>query len=279
MQPHTSYLVCGTPRSGSSLLCEALTNSTIAGKPKEYYLPRNEAMEQEQWGTPTYAAYLAETITRGTTANGVFGAKMMWGYFDLFIKKVRELPANKETASIPHLLETVFPNLHYIWIKRRDKVRQAVSHAKARQTDIWKITPELVPQPANMATFSFEQIDFMVHELEAQDKAWQKYFTSNSIKPFVVLYEDFVLNYEETAIQILKYLKLPGAKDIQFAPRLMKKQADEESEQWVQRYYQFRTQRKQYWMISFSNRQLQMFLQTTKLGRLISSQRMDKEIR
>ncbi len=37
MQPNTSYLVCATPRSGSTLLCEALTNTGIAGQPKEYF--------------------------------------------------------------------------------------------------------------------------------------------------------------------------------------------------------------------------------------------------
>jgi hypothetical protein len=31
MQPHTSYLVCGTPRCGSTLLCEALMNTGMAG--------------------------------------------------------------------------------------------------------------------------------------------------------------------------------------------------------------------------------------------------------
>src|SRR5690349_15120719 len=29
MQPHISYLVCGTPRSGSSLLCEALVTTGV----------------------------------------------------------------------------------------------------------------------------------------------------------------------------------------------------------------------------------------------------------
>ncbi|MGI9058103.1 MAG: Stf0 family sulfotransferase [Ktedonobacteraceae bacterium] len=35
--PTCSYLVCATPRSGSTLLCEALANTGIAGNPKEYF--------------------------------------------------------------------------------------------------------------------------------------------------------------------------------------------------------------------------------------------------
>ncbi|HKF37998.1 MAG TPA: Stf0 family sulfotransferase, partial [Ktedonobacteraceae bacterium] len=32
-----SYLTCATPRSGSTLLCEALSNTGLAGYPKEYF--------------------------------------------------------------------------------------------------------------------------------------------------------------------------------------------------------------------------------------------------
>ena len=37
MQILTSYLICATQRSGSYLLCEALKNTGIAGKPEEYF--------------------------------------------------------------------------------------------------------------------------------------------------------------------------------------------------------------------------------------------------
>lgn len=273
MQPHTSYLVCGTPRSGSSLLCEALISTGIAGEPEEYFLRRNEVVWSKRWSTPTYTEYLACTIKQCTTVNGVFGVKIMWGDFERFISKVRQLPNYNDTTRSNHaLMQNIFPNLHYIWIKRSNKVRQAVSHAKARQTNLWKITSETLSRSGNAPAFSFEQIDLAVHEFEIHELEWQKYFTTHGIKPFIVIYEDLVANYEEIAIEILTYLGLPEIKNIQFAPRTMKKQADEESEQWVQRYYQLRTQRKRFRMISYANRQLQMFLQTTKLGRLILRQ-------
>src|SRR6201991_2549603 len=36
-QPNRSYLVCATPRSGSTLLCEALKSTGVAGRPEEYF--------------------------------------------------------------------------------------------------------------------------------------------------------------------------------------------------------------------------------------------------
>ena len=37
MRPTTSYLVCATPRSGSTLLCHLLDQTGIAGHPQEYF--------------------------------------------------------------------------------------------------------------------------------------------------------------------------------------------------------------------------------------------------
>jgi len=35
--PERSYLVCATPRSGSTLVCKALRETGVAGKPEEYF--------------------------------------------------------------------------------------------------------------------------------------------------------------------------------------------------------------------------------------------------
>ena len=35
--PTVSYLICSTPRTGSSLLCDALTATGVAGRPEEYF--------------------------------------------------------------------------------------------------------------------------------------------------------------------------------------------------------------------------------------------------
>ena len=37
MSPTISYLVCATPRSGSTLLCHLLDETGLAGHPEEYF--------------------------------------------------------------------------------------------------------------------------------------------------------------------------------------------------------------------------------------------------
>ena len=36
-QPDRSFLVCATPRSGSTLVCHALEETGVAGRPEEYF--------------------------------------------------------------------------------------------------------------------------------------------------------------------------------------------------------------------------------------------------
>ena len=270
MAPYTSYLICATPRSGSTLLCEALDNSGLAGHPKEYFealketgLPRRpgeyfEGLEHrtilellgdysrldDEYGEPRfwdgrgYARYLARVRKEGMTPNGVFGAKIMWGYFSDFIANVRQIPAYHEMA-VPDILTALFPNLHYIWVTRRDKVRQAISLWKAIQTQTWKHDGHAsrIERPAHAElVFHFEAIDHLVQRLKAHEEAWQDYFADCGAQPFTVVYEELAGEYETTALNILRYLHIPIPRNLVFGERRMKQQANALSEEWIRRY-------------------------------------------
>lgn len=273
MHLNRSYLVCATPRSGSTLLCEALTNTGIAGNPKEYFealratgLPRQpqeyftmlnnpevslllgDYSRLQQTASvavlqkdPSYGDYLTTVFEEGTTPNGVFGAKVMWGYFGDFIHNVREISENV-TEPVPALLAHTFPHLRYIWVTRRDKVRQAVSLWKAIQTWTWREDdPPSAnghePAHQNELCFHFEAIDHLIQQIVADELAWQHYFADAGISPFRVVYEDFAPTYQETARQILEYLDIPIHGHLTFAERRMKQQRDAVSDEWVDYYH------------------------------------------
>src|SRR4051812_3524953 len=160
----SSYLVCATPRSGSTLLCHLLDQTGIAGHPEEYFeallhsgqprrpeeyfdrhrhaniverLAFREMPDQRRtraanplWDPATYDRYLAWALEQGTTGNGVFGAKLMWGYLGDFAELLRGINGFARLP-IPQVLDHAFPRLRYVRITREDKVRQAVSLWKA----------------------------------------------------------------------------------------------------------------------------------------------------
>ena len=78
MIPRTSYLVCGIPRSGTSLLCRGLRNTGVAGRPEEYFWRGDEAFWSRGWHASTYDEYVGAAIREGTTPNRVFAASVMW---------------------------------------------------------------------------------------------------------------------------------------------------------------------------------------------------------
>jgi LPS sulfotransferase NodH len=264
---NTSYLICSTPRSGSTLLCEALRNTRLAGRPEEYFqhrmqtgVPRrpteyfegvrsteifdilgtytrvdDEEIPFDPRGFADYEAFLDWVREAGTTPNGVFGGKVMWGYFNGFVDRLRGVVRNA-VIETPDVLDRVFPDLHYVWVTREDKVGQAISLWKAIQNWTWKREPEGGAVVAHDLVYSFAAIDQLVRQLEEQDRDWLVWFGEAGVRPYTVVYEDFVAAYAETVRELLRFLGVePAPGPGPTAPR-MTRQADELNEQWLERY-------------------------------------------
>ena len=78
-----SYLICATPRTGSTLLCGLLTSSGVAGLPASYFNRRGLHHYADDWRIARPhdgridAAYVRAALAAGTTSNGVFGGRIM----------------------------------------------------------------------------------------------------------------------------------------------------------------------------------------------------------
>ncbi len=268
MRPHTTYLICASPRCGSTLLCEVLYRSGLAGKPREVFNPDLEAGEAEAWGVSSYAAYYERAIADGISPDGVFGTKLMWLYMERVTGKLRDLfaphlvpvvwllsrargwlrgappdPERDASVDMARTLARAFPNLHYIWITRRDTVRQAVSLYRALQTGVWLQRIDEPSPPLQEGTFDFETIQWLLHNVVREnDEGWRTFFDATGIEPYRVEYEDLAQRDEEVARDILCYLQIPLPANHTFAERILRKQADALSEEWVQRYHQLARQ-------------------------------------
>jgi trehalose 2-sulfotransferase len=232
--PRISYLICATPRSGSTLLCEALRNTGVAGNPDEYFGPMHVQRWDEIWKTKSKIEYLEKVIEQGSGDNGVLGIKVMRLYWRNVIEFLREA-TNLRKCSESELLNQCFPNLRYVWITRRDKVRQGISWMKFLQGAAW-YWKDQKPQTIQTLEFKPEVIREFIIQTVTHETAWQEYFRKNQIQPYVVVYEDFVAAYESTARKIIEYLGIPHPEEIIFGERHMKKQADKLTEEWVQKY-------------------------------------------
>ncbi len=163
----------------------------------------------------------------------------MWNYFPAMLKNLRDLPEYQEMEA-PQIMASLFPDIHYIWITRRDKVRQAVSWAKAGQTGVYARAKGDNPIPRREPTFDFEFIDQLYNLVLEGEAGWQKFFESCGVRPFKVEYEELVETYEPTALRILDYMKVPYPANLIFGERRMQKQADSLNEAWAEKYIQMK---------------------------------------
>jgi LPS sulfotransferase NodH len=269
-RPRRSYLVCATPRSGSTLLCAALEATGIAGRPREYFealketgLPRRpreyfwglrspevlrllppdtqldgDSQRVAGWSRDDYARHLDASLREGTTPNGVFAAKLMWGYFDDFLELMRGIPRFGGMGD-GSLLNSAFPELRYVFVSRSDKVRQAVSLWRALQTLVWRKAdghPSNEPPPDRRIVYSFDAIDHLLDQLRRHEDAWRGFFFRIGQQPVSVLYEEVAGDLDGTVARLLDGLELDQPPSAAPIGQLMSRQSDELSESWVQNY-------------------------------------------
>jgi trehalose 2-sulfotransferase len=287
MTPQRSYLVCATPRSGSTLVCHALGETGVAGRPEEYFealrhsgRPRRPeeyflGVEDQSirdhlgertvgaeppprsplWSRAAYDRYLEWAFEAGTTENGVFGAKLMWGYFGDFVSLLRNVPAYRDLA-LAELLPTVFPNLTFVRVVRANKLRQAVSLWKAVQAATWREDQAsakaasvedddappyrtFIEEHRPQLRFHYRAIAHLLEQLLVEEASWDAFFEHCEIKPLLVLYENFAADYETSTLNLLDRLELSPPDGFEFEPR-MKRQSDKLNDDWVHRYSDLR---------------------------------------
>jgi LPS sulfotransferase NodH len=236
--PRRCYVVCTIPRSGSNLLTDGLRETRRAGVPKQFFLPKAESRYAAEIGidpTADYGAYVHGIVNTKTTRNEVFGFKLMSWYLEDFLKRLQNTRAFGEAVTDDlNMLRNAFPRLRFVHIRRRHKLRQALSTARALQTGLWKVQngkmPEREPQ------FDAELIEQSLREAERQDKIWEDFFQRLSIQPFEVQYEELCHDYEDTVRGVLGFLKIPLPRGARIGPPVTIRQADEISRIWEERF-------------------------------------------
>jgi trehalose 2-sulfotransferase len=210
-----SYIISATGRSGSSLLCEALYNTGVAGKPWEALRDIRD-----------YSVETVRTLIQDcSTPNGVFGSKAMWPQWERFVIGIGRATGQAPQAALGELL----PGLAYVSITRGDKLRQAISLSKAELTNYWTCKED--PAAAPRAVYSRKDVELQLKRIQEEEEAWDAYFSAYGIEPLRVTYEGLEADYAGTALGILDFLDIPRPAKVCWY-RQLKKQRNDETEDW-----------------------------------------------
>jgi LPS sulfotransferase NodH len=242
VKPSLCYWLCATPRSGSTALCHALAATGAAGRPGEHLSLQNRERALAEFGGRSFPELLEHVQQATTTPNGVFGLKVMsGGYLESLLGEVQNLHRD---ASLAKALADAFPDLRLVFLTRRNKVRQAVSHWRAIQSDLWHLPREGQTKLPREDAYRFEAVDTLVHDIVMREAAWQGFFDQIDRRPLTIAYEDFAATPETVIRHVLDYLGLEPAAGWRLGELPLRPIADVLSESWVQRY---RSERQAEW--------------------------------
>src|SRR5256884_6763410 len=121
MKPAISYIIASTQRSGTHLLCSILGSTGVAGWPGEFFLSKPSETWEKRWNSSSRDAYIERVLQENTGRNGVFGAVVMWSYFERMLQMLHELREYKRFTGA-ELLAELFNRPKYIWMRRRNRV-------------------------------------------------------------------------------------------------------------------------------------------------------------
>ena len=241
-----AYIICGTPRTGSTLLCKLLAATGTSGDPHSFYRRQDVAEWAQEWKLPGRdtmgelefnIAYLDAAIAAGKGGTGVFGLRLMRETLDeLSAILDRIFPG---LASDTARFAKAFGRILYIHLSRENKLAQAVSLIKAEQTGLWHIAPDGTEiervAPAQEPHYDFERIKGELAELEAYDKAWNTWFAAQGLTPLRIGYEHLSADPAATLQAVCEALGVqpPNARDVRPGVARL---ADKTSLDWMRRY-------------------------------------------
>jgi LPS sulfotransferase NodH len=174
MVQQRGYAICTQPRSGSNLLCQVLSSTDQLGTPLEYFNgPGRRALGLPDF--PDAPELQIEAVLRlGATPNGVYAVKLFASQFAAFSRQLRWMD--------------LLPNLHFVYLTRDDLLGQAISWARALQTEQYRST-----QPAKrLAVYDADLIRSRLMMIVRECAQWEAFFARTGIEPLRIVYERFL---------------------------------------------------------------------------------------
>lgn len=231
-RPEVAYLLASVPRAGSTYFSHVLWRTGCLGAPLEY-------LNFDPAGPYFFAASSAEAqhqlwrsvLRRRTSPNGVFGLKA-------FTPQLQVLQ-DTNPSLLADVLATVLPRegpKRVIYLRRRDRIAQTVSYARATLSGIWRKEQER--QDAGPLDYSQAALEQAERGIAFQEQLWEQMLRELRVEPLRAWHEDALADPEAAARQVADYLGVTihpaAAVDV---PHIAK-QSRGDAEAWAERYRQ-----------------------------------------
>ncbi len=231
-------IIAATHRCGSYLFCDLLAQ--YGGLPlAEEYLnadmisARRLLHEGMDRSNPEILDRLSHHFRR--TGQRLI-IKAMWPAFMPIFAAADDDPFRQADVPAGGAVRTVIDGATFFFVRRRDKVRQAVSFARALQTGVWRErvgeNPVASKHPLH---YSYRSIYRCHAQILADEAAWMDYFEKHDLTVHEVWYEDLISAASETLEAALTFLDVKPVLMASPAPGV-RPVSDEINAQWARRF-------------------------------------------
>ena len=187
-----SFTIAFTMRSGSNEICNLLARNGL-GIPNEFFQKPFSGRSD---------ALLLNTLGRTVgryQAHGIFGSKMAHEHR-------AALDAHLRTAIPGYVrLDDVLPAHRWVWLRRQDKVLQAISWCRAETSNRWAGSD---PEIGDRKSFSYDFYQILSRLMMIYDSelVWDTYFKTHQVRPWVIYYEHFFQDLDHQLPALIDYL-------------------------------------------------------------------------
>jgi len=232
LTPPQTYIIAATPRTGSTLLCRMLWATGRVGAPKEYLNP----MQLRDWEVRMGSAR-SRWLHRALSGRRLVLAGQGWSHARLsaHLQRVRQRRSSGGWFGLKlhhhHRQRLVGEASRWILLTRHDRVAQAVSWARALQTNQW-----IGGEPPRPARYSRRLIRRCLSEIVSGEAIWEARLKAAGVAPLRLRYEDLAAAPQLTVRAVLAHLAVSDTSEsAALAPTLIR-QADATSAAWVSRF-------------------------------------------
>ena len=228
--PERTYLIASVPRAGSTYFSHVLWRTGCLGAPLEYLnfeaagpygFARNSApLQHELWRS---------AIRRRCSPNGVFGLKA-------FPQQLEDLQQGNP-ALLADVLATILPPdrpRQVIYLRRRDRVAQTVSLARASLSGVWRKDQEQAS--VEPPRYSQEALEAAERGIAFQESVWSNMFADLRIEPLSLWHEDVLADPDAAAQQVADHIGVSIDPDARVEAPPILKQAPGDASAWAQAY-------------------------------------------
>ncbi len=226
----THYMIVSLPRSGSTMLANILTLTGFCGYPREHV--HNGVLSLAEFRDFSWQDWLNAVVGLNRTPNEVFGTKVISHF--LF----RALRIGKQNGA--DLFEGLKPGAKLIYLKRDDKVAQAISRHFARTSGFFKADLPFQQGKRRRAVkevaYDFKTINAIVTRMESEEARLARVVKEFGADTLTVDYESLERDPEPEVHRILDFLAVNPGDGFQVPKPRTKKTRDARNQEFYQRF-------------------------------------------